>query len=70
MCSASPDQLAVLRQIFKDRCRAAGIEAGHREYDSLALRIMSLFESGVQTAEELNAALDGARPHYSTTPRH
>ncbi|GLS30790.1 hypothetical protein GCM10007937_24980 [Mesorhizobium albiziae] len=55
---ASPEQLAVLHQIFDDRCRAAGIQPGDPDHEILALRIISLFESGVQTAEEIIAALD------------
>lgn len=56
--SADPTQLAVLKQIFDDHCSTAGITAGHPDYEALAIRIMSLFESGVQTAEGLKAALD------------
>lgn len=56
--SASPDQLSVLHQIFKERCCAAGIEAGHPDHEALALRIMKLFESGIQSIEEIIAALD------------
>ncbi|SFK81372.1 hypothetical protein SAMN04488498_113110 [Mesorhizobium albiziae] len=56
--SASPEQLAILHQIFNERCRAAGIGPGQPDHETLALRIMSLFESGVQTAEELKDALD------------
>ena len=56
--SASPDQLSVLHQIFEERCRAAGIEAGHPDHEALALRIMNLFESGIQSIEEIVASLD------------
>lgn len=56
--SASPEQLAVLHQVFNDRCRAASIQPGDPDHEILALRTMSLFESGVQTADELKAALD------------
>jgi hypothetical protein len=56
---ASPEQLALLHQIFDDCCRAAGIKPGDPDREILALRIMSLFESGLQTSEELMAALEG-----------
>ena len=56
--SATPEQLAILHQIFNDRCQAGGIGPGHPEHEILALRIMNLFESGAQTAEDLTAALD------------
>ena len=56
--STSPEQLAVLHQVFNDRCRAAGIQPGDPDHEIFALRIMSVFESGVQTADELKAALD------------
>ncbi|WP_149762216.1 hypothetical protein [Neomesorhizobium albiziae] len=56
--SASPEQLVILHQIFNDRCRDAGIQPGDPAHENLAYRIMSLFESGIQTADELVAALD------------
>lgn len=56
--SASPDQLSVLHQIFEERCRVAGIEVSHPDHEALALRIMHLFESGIQSVEEIVASLD------------
>lgn len=63
--SASPDQLAVLHQIFEERCLAAGIEPGDPDRENLAQQIMHLFESGVQSPEELKAALDTIRPRQT-----
>jgi hypothetical protein len=51
-------RLPALHQIFEERCRAAGIEPGHPDHEALAVRIMNLFESGIQSTQEIIAPLD------------
>ena len=62
-----PEQLALLTAILDSHCRARGIaDAGAR--DEVAVRLVSLFGSGLQTAEELTGALlshDRLRPNAS-----
>ena len=64
--SISPEQLAVLHQVFNERCREAGINPDDPGHETLALRIIGLFQSGVQTAEEIVAALNrhDFQPHF------
>jgi hypothetical protein len=53
-----PDQLAMLTRVLEGHCQARGIN--HRaERESVARYILSEFQSGAETADELMVALVG-----------
>ena len=55
---AQPEQLTVLTKALGVYCHAAEIEPGTREYEDAGRLVMSLFNNGVTSAEELAAALN------------
>ncbi len=55
---ASPEQLALLRTVLNEHCIEFGIDANHSTMrDTIASRILSLFENGVNGLEELKLKL-------------
>ena len=50
---AHPEQLTALTKALEDYCREARIEPGTQEYDHARHMVWMLFESGVETPEEL-----------------
>jgi hypothetical protein len=55
-----PHELALLRKVVDDHCASAGIERSSLDHLDASYLVLSLFEKGAQTAEELKAALDAA----------
>ncbi len=55
--SADSEQLAFLAKAFQDYCRDRNIEPYSREAEAAGRLVMSLFSSGAQTPEQMNAAL-------------
>ncbi|WP_394891117.1 hypothetical protein ACG873_07290 [Mesorhizobium sp. AaZ16] len=53
-----PHELALLRKVLDDA--SAGIERSSLDHLDAAYLVLSLFEKGARTAEELKAALDDA----------
>ncbi|NGO54689.1 hypothetical protein [Allomesorhizobium camelthorni] len=53
-----PQELALLRKVLDDA--GAGIERSSLDHLDASYLVLSLFEKGAQTAEELKAALDAA----------
>jgi hypothetical protein len=56
-----PEQLDMLTKALKAYCQSADIKPDTTEYELAGLRLINLFESGVQTADELLAALHGTK---------
>jgi hypothetical protein len=54
---AYPDQLAILTKALTDYCHQAHIEPGTQEYHHAGHMVWRLFESGVETREELEHGL-------------
>ncbi len=54
----TPQELALLRKVVDDA--SAGIERSGLDHRDASYLVLSLFEKGAQTAEELKAALDVA----------
>jgi hypothetical protein len=48
-----PDELKVLESVFKDACRISKITRDSAEAERVALRIMILFQSGVDDRGQL-----------------
>jgi hypothetical protein len=61
---AHPKQLAMLTKALQDYCREAGIEPGTPAYEDAGCLVMSLFQDGVSTAEELADALRVRIPQH------
>lgn len=59
--TANSAQLAELTKILDDYCQKAGLQNDRDARDALALRIMSLFESGIDDLQEITRALDSCR---------
>jgi hypothetical protein len=55
-----PEQLAMLSEVLDDYCTECGIERASPDHEYAGYRLMSLFESGSRTAEELKSALSAA----------
>ena len=55
---AHPEELALLTAALEAYCRKAAIEPGSSSYEDAARLIMSLFNRGASSAEELAAAMD------------
>jgi hypothetical protein len=55
-----PEELALLRKVLDDHCASWGIERASSDHEEAVYLVLSLFEKGAQTAEELKAALDAA----------
>jgi hypothetical protein len=53
-----PQELALLRKVLDDA--SAGIERSSVDHLDASYLVLSLFEKGAQTAEDLKAALDAA----------
>jgi len=56
-----PNQLSVLAHVVDDYCRSNKIAASSEEREEAARLLLSLYEQGWRTVEELKAAL--ARRH-------
>jgi hypothetical protein len=54
----NPDQLAVLCKVLDDHCTKFGIERSSPDHVDASYLVLSLFEKGAETVEELTAALD------------
>jgi hypothetical protein len=52
-----PEQLAMLSKVLDDYCTECGIERASSDHEYVGYRLMSLFDSGARTAEELKSAL-------------
>jgi len=61
---AYPKQLAMLTEALQDYCREAGIEPGTPAYEDAGCLVMSLFQDGISTAEELADALRVRFPRH------
>ncbi len=61
--TANPAQLALLRAALNDHCTEFGIDASQATMrGTIAGRIFSLFENGVNSLEELKLMLKEDRP--------
>ena len=56
--TANTAQLADLTKILDDYCRHASVEDKNPARDRLARRIMTLFNDGIQSPEEITRVLD------------
>ena len=54
---ADPDQLRILRDALVAHCREAGIKPGTPAHHDAAWLVITLFSSGMSTAEDLRSAL-------------
>ena len=54
-----PDQLAMLATVLEEHCQSCGIPADSPDRENLAIRIMTLFMSGMTGLEDLERALSG-----------
>ena len=57
---ADAEQLCVLTQALDAYCREAGVAPGTPAHDDAAWLVMTLFSSGISSAEELSSALSKA----------
>jgi hypothetical protein len=55
-----PEELALLSKVLEDHRASWGIERPTSDYEDAAYLVLSLFEKGARTAEELKASLDAA----------
>jgi hypothetical protein len=55
-----PEQLAVLCAVLDDHCASFYIERSSIDHQDAGYLVMSLFEKGAQTIEELKAAVKAA----------
>ncbi|TPI10314.1 hypothetical protein FJW06_23510 [Mesorhizobium sp. B4-1-3] len=55
---ATPEQLAILTEALKELGAELPLDSPERE--TLAAEIMTLFENGIETVDELKAALSNA----------
>jgi hypothetical protein len=55
------DQLSMLTKVLDDHCNAQGIY-DDIDRDTVAERILFLFQAGVESADKLSAALAHCRP--------
>ena len=60
---ANSAQLTILTKALNDHCLAFHI-SDESDRDMIARLVMSLFSSGVTSAEELKAGLSGRHVHY------
>jgi hypothetical protein len=58
---ANPEQLAVLTRVLDDHCRNIGLAEDHPERETLAHRVMALFNNGILDIEDLKQALAAGR---------
>jgi hypothetical protein len=56
----TPEELAVMCKVLEDHRASWGIERPSSDYEDAIYLVLSLFEKGARTAEELKAALDAA----------
>jgi hypothetical protein len=54
---AEPDELRALESVFEEACRTSKITRGSADAESLALKIMLLFQSGVEDGDRLLEAV-------------
>lgn len=62
---ANPAQLKILTAALEKYCRNKSIELGTPEHEEAGRLVMSLFNSGALTPEQLGTALDGKAPSPS-----
>lgn len=55
--AAHPEQVAMMVRVLDAYCREAGIVARTADQDGVAATIVALFESGIDTEDDLMAAL-------------
>jgi hypothetical protein len=53
----NPEELEMLCKVLDDHCAERGIERASREHEEASTLILSLYEKGMHTADELKAAL-------------
>ncbi|WP_036242125.1 hypothetical protein [Mesorhizobium sp. STM 4661] len=59
--TADSAQLRELTKILDDYCQKAGLQNDRDAREALALRIMNVFESGIDDLHEITKALDSCR---------
>jgi hypothetical protein len=59
VAAVNPEQLAMMTRVLDDFCRERGIADASQEREDTARLIITLFQHGCQTADELSAALQG-----------
>jgi hypothetical protein len=62
-----PDELDTLESVFEEACRASKINRGSADAESMALKIMLLFQSGVDERDQL---LEAAIKSPDTEDQH
>ena len=53
-----PEQLTILTTVLDEYCREAGIDRETPEHDQMARLVITLFNNGNSTLDELRGALD------------
>lgn len=56
-----PEQLTILYDVLDDYCRESGIGPDHPERETIAHRLLALFNSGIGSAEALKQSLTDGR---------
>ncbi|MDX8526619.1 hypothetical protein RFM68_19135 [Mesorhizobium sp. MSK_1335] len=56
-----PDELAMLTGILEEHCQSRGIAADSIDRDNLAVRLITLFASGITDIDDLKRALTRTR---------
>ena len=67
---AYPRHLSILYKVLDDYCQRYGIAANASEREDIAAMIVSFYELGMVTEEDLAEALDGLRSRRLSKPRH
>ncbi|OOG62004.1 hypothetical protein B0E45_31860 [Sinorhizobium sp. A49] len=57
-CGIGPDQLQDIQDIFDELIRSRRMEAKSEEAETLAARLVSLYQSGIQDREALRQMAD------------
>lgn len=53
-----PEQLKMLCAVLEDHCAKHGIERSSREHEEASTLILSLYENGARSADDLRAVLE------------
>jgi hypothetical protein len=59
--TADPQQLAILTRVLDERCKEIGLTKDDPEREALAYRVMTLFQQGVLSVDDLKRALSEER---------
>jgi hypothetical protein len=59
VAAVNPEQLAMMTRVLDDYCKERGIADASREREDTARLIITLFQHGCHTADELSEALHG-----------